>query len=111
MATTASQEFGAASFVVRVMAEGSTTTLKLEGELDAYTAASLEGIADTVRTGRPEIVVLDVFDLEFMNAVGLSALVEIVQPIIDGGGRAIAMGASRLQLMMFEMSPIEAGPV
>ncbi len=109
MSTMASQEFGAASFVVSVTADGSTTTLTLEGELDAFTAASLEGIADTVRMSRPDLVVLDVLDLEFMNAVGLSALVEIVQPILDGGGRAVAKGASRLQQMMFEMSPIEVG--
>jgi len=74
-------------FFVRPVADTTTTTVNVGGDVDTYTSPELARVLDEViRGGVPEVVV-DVAEVTFLDSSGLSAL-------IGGAKQARAHGAS-----------------
>ncbi len=65
---------------------GDITVLKLEGELDPYTAQDfLDGVADLIEKGNRKIVV-DCNNLSYISSLGLGALVRVHARMKKRGG-------------------------
>ena len=59
--------------------------LSLSGELDLQSAAELEHELHTIRSDRPERILLDLSQLEFMDSTGLALIIRAEQEAADDG--------------------------
>ena len=66
--------------------DGDITILRLEGELDPYTAQDfLDGVADLIEKGNRKIIV-DCDNLNYISSLGLGALVRVHARMKRRGG-------------------------
>ena len=63
------------TFEVTAEHRGDTVHLRLAGELDISTAPKVEDELARVEPNRPEVIVLDLSDLAFMDSTGLRLLI------------------------------------
>lgn len=84
------QSIGVTPFSVTANRDGSTTILRLVGELDMATVPQLRTIA-FAELDRPECVTLalDVAGLDFLDSTGIGSWVEIRRRAVDGGRRLV----------------------
>lgn len=66
----------------------------LIGELDLSSAAAFAAYLNEIASGGRRVVVVDLAGLEFLNATGLSALLEGADTIEANGGRFSVKGAT-----------------
>jgi anti-sigma B factor antagonist len=72
---------------VLTRAEGERTVLHLAGELDLYTAAGLRArLAELISAGH-HLLVVDLDHLDFIDAIGVSVLIDTWQCLQANGGR------------------------
>lgn len=72
---------------VELQSDGNATVLAVSGELDLASSPALEKELDRVASAEPELVILDLKGLEFMDSTGLSVLVKAHQRARDAGQR------------------------
>lgn len=53
------------------------TVITVHGEVDLHTGGILRGAVDSVLTGSPRVIVLDLSAVEFFSSAGLSTLVDL----------------------------------
>lgn len=71
---------------VLTRAEGERTVVHLAGELDLYTAAGLRArLAELIDTGH-HLLVVDLDHLDFIDAIGVSALIATCRGLQAKGG-------------------------
>ena len=89
---------GGPALSTRVSRTGSTATVELCGELDLATAQSLRScLAPLVQDARaPDRLVLDLTDLTFLDASGISALLTVQRTLAARGGELVLRSPSRL---------------
>ena len=80
---------GGPAWGVRVCSEGSRSSVSLRGELDLASAPHLQQVLDQLcRDGYPEIV-LDLFELKFLGAAGLTVFHRVDHQLRATNGRLI----------------------
>jgi anti-sigma B factor antagonist len=63
------------------LTEGDSTVVRIQGEIDLYTAPELRDyLVDLVRSGHHHVIV-DMEDVEFIDSTGLSVLVNLLKRI------------------------------
>jgi anti-sigma B factor antagonist len=88
-------------FAVEVRTEDRATVLAVRGELDLASSTALEQALEQAQTAQPELVVLDLTELEFMDSTGLSVLVKANQRAHDAGKRfALVKGSPQVQRLL-----------
>lgn len=83
--------------------DGDQTTLKVEGELDALTAAELRPTLDAVVAGCPRRVTVDLSELRLIDSSGVGALVSLYKRVRAGGGDVQFVGAHDQPLAIFKL--------
>ena len=81
--------------------------VRVRGELDVATAASLEKLLLRPRK-RGEVVQLDLTELGFMDSTGLRVLLRAQQAAERGGWEVVLTGASAPVRRLFELSGVHA---
>jgi anti-sigma B factor antagonist len=84
-----------------VSRRGSAVVIAVAGELDLASAARLEAQLDRVESPRPELVIVDLRELEFIDSTGLSVVVHAHQRAQRNGWRfALVNGSGQVQRML-----------
>ncbi|MCA1694275.1 MAG: STAS domain-containing protein [Actinobacteria bacterium] len=84
--------------------EGGGTTLSLSGELDLSTIEYLENAVDAGVDGRPELVVLDLRGLTFLDSAGLRLMLRLNERLRSQKGRLVLVQGSRRVHRVFELT-------
>ena len=88
-------------FDVAVHKEAGATVLQLSGELDIAAAPTLEEQLASVFADGPNMLVVDLRRLEFIDSTGLSVLVKANQRAEDGGLRfGLAGGGTQVRRLL-----------
>lgn len=74
---------------VSVRRQDDSVVVEVGGELDLASATQLERALKLAWRGQPELVVIDLGELQFIDMAGLRALLEAQQHAEDQGGRLI----------------------
>jgi anti-anti-sigma factor len=82
-------------FAVDVRSESGTPLLAVSGELDLAAAPTLEQELARVRERGPELIIIDLRELEFMDSTGLSVLIRAHQDAQQSGYRLGIVNGSR----------------
>lgn len=87
-----------AGLCAQVSRSGSSATVTLTGELDLATAGELRRrVADlVVGQSPPDVLVLDLAGLTFVDAAGISALLSAQRAVTAYGGQLVLRSPSRL---------------
>ena len=72
-------------FGVTTTSEGQSVVLALRGRVENQAAFQLGAILDSTIDGRPESVILDLSDLDFMGAAGMVAISNAERRLVDLG--------------------------
>ena len=92
-------------FDVEVAARpGGGVSLVLSGELDLSTIQQLEEAVSESVDGRPELVVLDLRKLEFLDSTGLRLMLRLHSTVKDNGGRLVMVEGPRRVHRVFELT-------
>lgn len=86
---------GRVSTVVRW--SGRDVVVRVAGEVDLLTAPHLEDVVDEVLREAPEVAVIDLSEVAFLGAAGLSVLVHAHQHGGPGAVRVVAAGRPTLR--------------
>jgi anti-anti-sigma factor len=70
------------------------TVITVCGELDADTAPHLTELVERVAAGRPKQVIIDMADVTFFGAAGLTTLLQANDIITSAGGRLLLRSPS-----------------
>ncbi|HEX3947565.1 MAG TPA: STAS domain-containing protein [Acidimicrobiales bacterium] len=84
-----------------------TTTLVLRGELDLGAAVAANQAVDRALDDRANAYVLDLADLQYLNAAGISPLVRLAVTARRAGARVSARRVRHLAAVVLQMTPIE----
>jgi len=76
-------------FEVTIEERGSSVHAALRGELDISTATRLEESLARIEADQPELVVIDLSGLDFMDSTGLRLLISADQRARDAGRRLV----------------------
>ncbi len=82
-------------FAVDVRSESGAPLLAVSGELDLATTPTLEQELARVRERGPELIIIDLRELEFMDSTGLSVLIRAHQDAQQSGYRLGIVNGSR----------------
>jgi len=77
---------GAADLVLEVQQRGDVATLRMRGELDAFTAPELANLCGSVFANGARDVVIDLTETSFLDSSGLRVLVGARQLFAGDGG-------------------------
>jgi anti-sigma B factor antagonist len=83
--------------------EGDRTTLKVDGELDALTAADLRPALDALVAERPREVTVDLSELRLIDSSGVGALVSLYKRVRAQGGDVRFVGLVDQPLAIFKL--------
>jgi len=79
-------------------------TFSLSGELDLSTVDQLQSGLDACVNGRPELVVLDLRSLEFMDSTGLRLMLRLDQRLRGQNGRLVLVQGPPRVHRVFELT-------
>jgi anti-sigma B factor antagonist len=86
---------------VEVRSDGGATVLALGGELDLASSPMLEAELKRVGAQNPELLIVDLRELAFMDSTGLSALVRAYHRAREAGGRfGLVNGPPQIQRLL-----------
>ena len=95
---------GYIDFSVSVMAVDGAATVRVDGDLDCYTAPQLRSaFLALVEEGTREVT-LDVGGTQFMDSTGLSVLVGGLKRLRENGGNLVLKAPSAATLRLFEVT-------
>ena len=86
---------------------GGGVVLALSGELDMSTAGELERAVATGVDGRPDLVVLDLRELAFLDSSGLRIMLRLQRRVSGNGGRLVLVRGPRRVHRVFELTGAE----
>jgi anti-sigma B factor antagonist len=93
-------------FVVDSQITGRAVTLSLSGELDLMASPALDAALERAYESDPELIVIDLRRLEFMDSTGLHRLVAAQQRAVQSGRRfGVVRGAEQVQ-RLFDLTGI-----
>jgi anti-sigma B factor antagonist len=96
-----------ASLRATINPDTTVTRVRLAGELDMATECELDPIVEQVLESAPEVVLLDVSDLEFCDARGLAGLVKAHERL-EAADRHLALtGASPALCRLLEVTSLD----
>lgn len=100
---------GGPALATRVSSAGSTVTVALRGELDLATAASLRSCLGPLvqQDPAPARLVLDLRDLTFLDASGISAVLTVQRALARRGGQLVLRSPSRLVRRVVKVLDLE----
>jgi anti-sigma B factor antagonist len=85
---------------------GRAVTLALSGELDLVSSPSLIGAISDLAGTSPELIIVDLRGLVFMDSTGLHALIRAQQEVQDAGQRfALIRGPDQVQ-RLFDLTGV-----
>jgi anti-anti-sigma factor len=88
-------------FRLEVQRTGEATVLAMAGELDLESSATLEEVLGTVDVPEPELLILDLREVEFMDSSGLAVVVKAHQQALDAGQRfGVINGSPQVQRLL-----------
>ena len=88
---------------------GRTAVLVLAGELDIATAPRLRtSVSDVLAADPPQVLVLDLSGLAFVDATGISVLVAAQRAVTSRGGSLCVRSPSRLVRRLIRLLDLEA---
>ena len=79
-------------------------TFALSGELDLSTLEQLEAVLDDNLNGKPELVVVDLRKLTFLDSSGLRAVLALHAGVRDEGGRLVLVQGPRRVHRVLELT-------
>lgn len=83
--------------------EGNTTTLKIEGTLDAVTAPDLRPALDALVAESKKLVTLDLSSLRLIDSSGVGVLVSLFKRVRAAGGDVKIVGLKDQPLAIFKL--------
>jgi anti-sigma B factor antagonist len=93
-------------FLVDTQTTGRTVTLVLSGELDLMSSPILDQALEDAYGSYPELIVVDLRELEFMDSTGLHRLVAAQQRAVQSGQRfGVVRGGEQVQ-RLFDLTGI-----
>jgi anti-sigma B factor antagonist len=93
-------------FVVDSQTTGRAVTLALSGELDLMSSPLLDQALESAYASSPELIVVDLRGLEFMDSTGLHRLVAAQQRAVQSGRRfGVVRGGEQVQ-RLFDLTGI-----
>jgi len=87
---------------------GSRWTLVLQGELDIATVADFEQHLTDAELTRPNEVVLDLRDLDFLDCSGLHSFVSAEKRLRSAGGKLLLVPGSTQIQRLFEVTYVDS---
>ena len=87
--------------------EGSSRTLKLEGECDIGTAPELREALRSLIPPEVTDLRIDVHDLDFIDSTGLGVIVGALRRIREGGGELTLVGARGAVQRVLEVTRLD----
>jgi len=93
-------------FVVDSQITGRAVTLALSGELDLMASPILDEALERAYESNPDLIVVDLRRLEFMDSTGLHRLVAAQQRVVGSGKRfGVVRGGEQVQ-RLFDLTGI-----
>ena len=93
---------------VIVSLNNSTLSARIRCEIDSHTVGKIrERIDREIFLGRPELLVLDFSEVNFMDSSGLALILGRVQVMESMDGRVNAVGLSEQNMKLVRLSGIE----
>lgn len=96
---------GAIGFAVAVVAVEDETVVRVEGDLDCYTAPQLRAVLLELADG-PRRVVIDVSGSTFIDSTGLGVLVGGLKRIREQGGHMVLRSPTPMTARLFEVTGV-----
>jgi anti-sigma B factor antagonist len=96
---------GAIGFAVSVAAIDDETVVRVEGDLDCYSAPQLRTVLLDLADG-PRRVVVDVSGSTFIDSTGLGVLVGGLKRLRDQGGHLVLRSPSPMTARLFEVTGV-----
>ena len=97
-----------APFLLRRHSTGAAVAVIVSGELDLSTAPRLAAVLDRVSRLDPEVVVVDLEEVDFMDCAGLKVLLRAADALNAADGRRLEVtGAGRQVQKLFELTGTE----
>jgi anti-sigma B factor antagonist len=93
-------------FIVDSQITGRTVTLVLSGELDLLSSPLLEQALEDAYQSNPELIVVDLRGLEFMDSTGLHRLIAAHQRAVQSGQRFGLVRGGEQMRRLFELAGI-----
>jgi anti-sigma B factor antagonist len=88
-------------FRLEVRGQGKATIVAVSGELDLASSPALQEELDRVSASDPDLLIIDLRELDFMDSTGLSVLVRAHQRAEDQGRRlAMVKGPQQVQRLL-----------
>jgi len=101
--STAESSFGVLSYRA-----GNRWTLVLQGDLDIATVADFEQYLTDAELARPNEVVLDLRNLDFLDCSGLHSFVSAEKRLRSAGGRLLMVPGSAQIQRLFEVTYVDS---
>ena len=84
--------------------DGSSTLLKVKGELDALTSSELRPVLDGLANGSAErAVTVDLSGLRLIDSLGVRALIALYKRVRANGGAVRFIGVANQPLVIFKV--------
>jgi anti-anti-sigma factor len=93
-------------FSVTVSTGGDRSTVTLRGELDMSGVDRAREAIEQAEAGGPNLVVLDLAELDFLDSTGLEVILRAARRAQDEGRRLIVQRPSRYVMRLLEMTAI-----
>jgi anti-sigma B factor antagonist len=94
-------------FGIETEGRGGAVVVSLTGDLDLSSADEAEQGIDKAVADKPELLVLDLSGLEFMDSSGLRVVVNAHRQAQEGGRRAVIVKGSPIVQRVFEITRLE----
>ena len=91
-------------FGIETEGRGAAVVLSLTGDLDLSSAEEAERGIDEAMAGRPELLVLDLSGLEFMDSSGLRVVVNAHRHAQEDGRRVAIVKGPQIVQRVFEIT-------
>jgi anti-sigma B factor antagonist len=81
--------------------------LPLEGEIDLHVSPEVAGSLRTLIANKPEVLVVDLAKVTYMDSSGLAVLIDAMQHVQEYGGKFAIAGAQESVRHIFEIARLD----
>ncbi len=89
---------------VNVRHQPASAIIDLHGEINAFAESSLNAAYADAEAGRPDVILLNFSDVEYMNSTGIALIVSLLARARAGRRRLIACGLSEHYVEIFNIT-------